>query len=135
VVKSGSNDYVEKNMNNMHWTRMLTSLPHISMHTFAAPVGGQKEETCIHFSKWYCYGNIMSHNWNLWCCDVSILVQCIFYIILQIKLLPILTTILSWVNFYSAYVSYILSEWVKQKCMELSFNRSSIPFIKSGIIK
>jgi len=47
---------------------MMTSQAHISMHTFAAPVKGQKKKVCMHFrqvhlfGKWYCNGNTMPHS-------------------------------------------------------------------------
>ena len=42
------------------------------MHTLAAQGREQKRKACINFtqmnlfSKWYCNGNTLPHNWNLW---------------------------------------------------------------------
>ena len=43
----------------------------------------------ILFSKWYCNGNTLSHNWNLLSSYVIILVQCNFVMIFQSIVIPV----------------------------------------------
>ena len=64
------------------------------MHALAAQGSEQKNRACINFtqmnlfSKWYCNGNTLPHNWN---CEphVFILVQCNFCMIFQIIVIPV----------------------------------------------
>ena len=60
------------------------------MHALAAQGREQKRKACINFtqmnlfnSKWYCNGNTLPHNWNLWFSYVIILVQCNFFMSFQ----------------------------------------------------
>ena len=41
------------------------------------------------FSKWYCNGNTLPHNWNLWSPYVIILVQCNFVMIFKSIIIPV----------------------------------------------
>ena len=56
----------------------------VKMHALAAQGSEQKRKACINFtqmnlfSKWYCKGSTLPHNWNLWTSYVIILVQCNF---------------------------------------------------------
>ena len=65
------------------------------MHAFAAQGSEQKRKACINFtlmnlfSKWYCNGNTLPHNWNLWGCYVIILVQCNLFMIFPSIVIPV----------------------------------------------
>ena len=83
--------------NKLHWTRMMTLQLLIKMHALEAQGSEQKRKACINFthmnlfySKWYCNGNTLPHNWNLWSSYVIILVQCNFFMIFQSIVIPVL---------------------------------------------
>ena len=65
------------------------------MHALAAQGSEQKRKACINFTqvnlfiKWYCNGNTLPHNWNLWTSYVIILVQCNFFTIFQSTVIPV----------------------------------------------
>ena len=66
------------------------------MHALEAQGSEHKRKACINFtqmnlfSKWYCNGNTMPHNWNLWFSYVIILVQRHFFMIFQSIVIPVL---------------------------------------------
>ena len=78
------------------WNRQKSpALFRVKMHALAAQGSEQKRKACINFTqvnlfiKWYCNGNTLPHNWNLWTSLVIILVQCNFFTIFQSTVIPV----------------------------------------------
>ena len=83
------------------------------MHALAAQGSEQKKKACINFtrmnlfSKWYCNGNTLSHNWNLWTSNVIILVQCIICSWFSKVLLFLFFTTINSPNLYATWLIYV----------------------------
>ena len=97
------------------------------MHALTAHQGReQKRKACINFtqmnlfSKWYCNGNTLPHNWNLWTSYVIILLQCNCSCVSRVLFFLFITTINS-PSLYAMWLIYVPFKMYQLKKIVWSF--------------